>query len=156
GRVIGASCASIYGLAMNGMPMHPPKRSTIEDMVVDLRDARLAPAGRNIARVEEERAGCAVLPGAVARDLGDGDSIVPLRTLADRGHPAAAHETELAFLVDDAAQALGKAARIGAVDHDMRDRKLAGKRFAARFEIDRAGKAAQFGVDFGGLGRCRN
>src|SRR3546814_8768960 len=44
GRVIRASCASNYGLAMNGMLCAPPKGSAIEDMIVDLRDARLAPA----------------------------------------------------------------------------------------------------------------
>ena len=41
---------------MNGMLCAPPKGSAIEDMIVDLRDARLAPARRDIARVKEERA----------------------------------------------------------------------------------------------------
>src|SRR5690606_3902069 len=71
---------SANGPSVSPMGCHLPiasrqggsKRSTIEDMIVDLRDARLAPARRDIARVEEECAGGAVLPAAVARDLGDG------------------------------------------------------------------------------------
>src|SRR3546814_978157 len=96
-------------------------------MVVDLREARLAPAGRDVARVEEKRAGGVILPRAVARDLRDRNGLVPQRRVTHRWHPAAAHEAELALLKYDAAQAFGKAARLGAVDHDMRDRELAGQ-----------------------------
>src|SRR3546814_2599649 len=83
------------------------------------------------------------------------DTIFPYTTLvrswaarfAYLRHLAAAHETELAALEDDAAIAGREAARFGAIDDDTCDRKLAGERFAARFEIDRAGQAAQLGVD---------
>src|SRR3546814_1899519 len=113
-------------------------------------DGRFAPARLDIARVKEERARGGILPAAVAGDLCDRNGLVPQRRVAHRGHPAAAHEAELALLKHDAAQALREAARLRAVDHDMRDRELAGKRLAARFEIDRAGEAAQFGIDLGG------
>src|SRR3546814_1578358 len=85
GRVIRASCASNYGLAMNGMLCAPPKGSAIEDMIVDLRDARLAPARRDIARVKEERARGVILPAAVAGDLCDRNGLVPQRRVAHRG-----------------------------------------------------------------------
>src|SRR3546814_18081828 len=74
----------------------PPKGSAIEDMIVDLRDARLAPARRDIARVKEERARGVILPAAVAGDLCDRNGLVQQRRVAHRGHPAAAHEAELA------------------------------------------------------------
>src|SRR3546814_18841614 len=84
--------------------VHPAQRSAIEDMVVDLRDARLAPAGRDVARVEEKRAGGVILPRDVARDLRDRNGLVPQRRVTHRWHPAAAHEAELALLKYDAAQ----------------------------------------------------
>src|SRR3546814_12852260 len=64
--------------------VHPAQRSAIEDMVVDLRDARLAPAGRDVARVEEKRAGGVILPRAVARDLRDRNGLVPQRRVKHR------------------------------------------------------------------------
>src|SRR3546814_18690650 len=96
-------------------------------MVVDLRDARLAPAGRDVARVEEKRAGGVILPRAVARDLRDRNGLVPQRRVTHRWHPAAAHEAELALLKYDDPHAFGKAARMGAVEPDMRDSERAGR-----------------------------
>src|SRR3546814_3335512 len=104
-------------------------------MIVDRRDARPAPAGPDIARVEEERTGRLGLPLIVAGDLGDGDRVRPWAArFADLRHLAAAHETELAALEDDAAIAGREAARFGAIDDDTCDRKLAGERFAARLD----------------------
>src|SRR3546814_20474647 len=63
--------------------VHPAQRSAIEDMVVDLRDARLAPAGRDVARVEEKRAGGVILPRAVARDLRDRNGLVDRKSVVE-------------------------------------------------------------------------
>src|SRR3546814_20885529 len=117
-------------------------------MIVDRRDARPAPAGPDIARVEEERTGRLGLPLIVAGDLGDGDRVRPWAArFADLLHLAAAHETELAALEDDAAIAGREAARFGAIDDETCERKHAGERSAARFEIERAGQAQPTGVD---------
>src|SRR3546814_17634015 len=66
--------------------VHPAQRSAIEDMVVDLRAARLAPAVRDVARVEEKRAGGVIIPRAVARDLRDRHGIFPHRRVTHHWH----------------------------------------------------------------------
>src|SRR3546814_13617603 len=125
-------------------------------MVGDLRDARLAPAGRDVARVEEKRAGGVILPRAVARDLRDLNGLVPQRRVTHRWHPAAAHEAELPLLEYDAAQAFGKGARLGAYHPDLRDRELAGQRVAPRIDIDRTPEDAQCGLPLGRTRRGRH
>src|SRR3546814_16223220 len=93
-------------------------------MVVDRRDPRPVPAGPDVARVEEERAGRLGLPHVVAGELRDRDGARPLASrFADAGHLAAAHEAELAALMDDAAIAAGAGARLGAVVGDSSNRR---------------------------------
>src|SRR3546814_11734833 len=102
---------------MNGFATPSAARSAIEDMIVDRRDARPAPAGPDIARVEEERAGRLGLPLIVAGDLGDGDRVRPWAArFAGLRHLAAAHATELAARGDDAASAGREEARIGRIE----------------------------------------
>src|SRR3546814_17813196 len=91
------------------------KRSAIEDVIVDRGELALAPARRNAARMEIERAFRLAVPAILHRDLGDGDGLAPaFAAQADRRHAVAAHEAELAGLIDDAAQAVGAAAGAGA------------------------------------------
>src|SRR3546814_4290325 len=67
--------------------------------------------------MEIERAFRLAVPAILHRDLGDGDGLAPaFAAQADRRHAVAAHEAELAGLIDDAAQAVGEAAGAGAVD----------------------------------------
>src|SRR3546814_17884596 len=87
--------------------VHPAQRSAIEDMVVDLRDARLAPAGRDVERVEEKRAGRGLLPRAVARDLRDRNGLVPKHRITHHWHHAVAHDAHLAHVTYDAATVYG-------------------------------------------------
>src|SRR3546814_17539727 len=111
---------------MNGFATPSAARVWIEGMCSVRRDWRPADAGPDIARVEEERTGRLGLPLIVAGDLGDGDRVRPWAArFADLRHLAAAHETELAALEDDAAIAGREAARFGAIDDDTCDRKLA-------------------------------
>src|SRR3546814_12959720 len=93
--------------------VHPAQRSAIEDMVVDLRDARLAPAGRDVARVEEKRAGGVILPRAVARELRDRNRLGPPRRVTNLCHPAVAHAAQWALPNYDAPQVIGKRDRLG-------------------------------------------
>src|SRR3546814_17954846 len=65
---------------MNGFATPSAPRSAIEDMIVARRDARPAPAGPDIARVEEERTGRLGLPLIVAGDLGEDRESVVQRT----------------------------------------------------------------------------
>src|SRR3546814_8575825 len=76
--------------------------------------------------MEIERAFRLAVPAILHRDLGDGDGLAPaFAAQADRRHAVAAHEAELAGLIDDAAQAVGEAAGAGAVDDDASDGQLA-------------------------------
>src|SRR3546814_11032971 len=110
-------------------------------MVVVRRGRRPVPAGPDVARVEEERAGRRGLSHVVAGDLRDRDGARPLAArFADAGHLAAAHEAELAALMDDAAIAAGEAARFGAVDDDMRDRERSEERRVGK-ECVRTGRS---------------
>jgi hypothetical protein len=69
----------------------------------------------------------------------------PSRWLARARHDGAANEAELTVsgagaLIDHPADALGKSAAAGAVEHDLGHRRLSGEGFAARFVVDGGGE----------------
>src|SRR3546814_13346253 len=100
-------------------------------MVVDRRDPRPVPAGPDVARVAEERAGRLGLPHVVAGDLRDRDGARPLAARsAPAGHLAAAHEPELAPPADPHTLPHGQAARFGSVSYDPRQPDLTSHPFA--------------------------
>mgnify|MGYP003638754975 CR=1 FL=1 len=92
-----------------------------------------------------------VRPGIVDRDLGNGDSFVPVAGLRARlRYAAATHEAELAGLTHDAAQAVRKTARAGAIDDDASYGELPSQALAFRFIIDGTGQAAHIVIDVSG------
>ena len=114
-------------------------------MVADRGDALQAPAGRNIARVEEQRVADGRVLEVLVDDLGDRDRRLPLPVVVRHVRQrAAVDEGELAALEQHAA--IGRreaAAALGAVGDDLADRELAGERLALRFEIDARGEALE-------------
>jgi len=59
-------------------------------MIIDATEAGQAPAGRYMARVEEQRAFDRAFPAAVQSNLADRDSVTPVvAARCDRRHPAA-------------------------------------------------------------------
>ena len=126
--------------------------STIEYMIAQPREARTVPTGRNARGVEKQRAGNRAGPAVIHCDAGNGNGGAPLAIFRRSGDNPAMHKGKLAALAQYAANAGRKAARFGAVHHDIGNRQLSFERFGARFIIDGGGEAAMFRAIDAGIG----
>ena len=133
------------------------RSSAIENVVIDLCDASQPPSWRHPRSVEEQRAFDRAAPATRMRNLRNGHRVAPEpRAPDDTRHGVTAHERELRRLEDNAAIAVGEAARLCTRDHDAANSKLASKRFALGFEIYRAGEAFELVRKFARLGLLRH
>jgi len=111
----------------------------------------------NPARVEVEGALRGGILEVLVDDPGDRYRRLPLAALlADVRPGMAVDEGKLSALEKDAAIGVGEAAAFGAVRNDVPDGKLAGKRFALRFEIDAGGKALELATARLGAAQLRH